>query len=94
MQRIVAWWNSLIAHLEPLGPRQDPYYFLVVVHGGFLSSLLADLVESGKVEREENMLGIHRRFNCSVSLVDIAETGVPKLVKRDIKHLAARHGRH
>jgi len=89
MQRFVAWWNWLIAHIESLGPRQDPYYFLFVVHGGFLSSLLANLVESGKVEREEDvLLGIHRCFNCSVSLVDIAETGVPKLVKfGDIKHL-------
>ena len=89
MQRIVAWWDSLIAHIESLGPRQDPYYILVVVHGGFLSSLLADLVESGKVEREEDvLLGIHRCFNCSVSLVDVAEKGVPKLVKfGDIKHL-------
>jgi 2,3-bisphosphoglycerate-dependent phosphoglycerate mutase len=88
-QRIVAWWDSLIAHIESLGPRQDPYYFLVVVHGGFLSGLLADLVESGKVEREEDvLLGIHRCFNCSISLVDIAETGVSKLVKfGDIKHL-------
>ena len=49
MQRIVAWWNSLIAYIESLGTRQDPYYFLVV-HSGFLSSLLADLVESGKEE--------------------------------------------
>lgn len=89
MQRIVAWWDSLIAHIDSLSPRQDPYYFLVVVHGGFISSLLADLVENGKVEREEDvLLGVHRCFNCSVSLVDIAETGVPKLVKfGDIKHL-------
>lgn len=89
MQRIVAWWDSLIEHIESLGPRQNPYYFLVVVHGGFLSSLLADLVESGKVKREEDVvLGIHRCFNCSISLVDIAETGVPKLVKfGEIKHL-------
>lgn len=88
-QRFVAWWNSLIAHIESLGPRKDPYYILVVVHGGFLSSLLADLVESGKVEREEDvLLGVHRCFNCSVSLIDIAETGLPKLVKfGDIKHL-------
>jgi broad specificity phosphatase PhoE len=88
-KRFVAWWNSLIAHIESLGPRQDPYYFLVVVHGGFLNSLLTDLVESGKVEREEDvLLGIHRCFNCSVSLINIAETSVPKLVKYgDIKHL-------
>jgi probable phosphoglycerate mutase len=89
MQRIVTWWDSLTAHIESLGPRQVPYYILVVVHGGFLSSLLSELVKSGKVEREDGvLLGIHRCFNCSVSLVDIAETGVRKLVKfGDIKHL-------
>ena len=89
MQRIVAWWNSLIAHIESLGPREDPYNILVVVHGGFLSSLLGDLVQNGKVERGEDVvLGIHRCFNCSVSLVETSETGVPKLVKfGDIKHL-------
>ena len=88
-QRIVAWWDSLIAHIKSLGPRQDPYYFLVVVHGGFLSSLLSDLIENGKVVHEEDvLLGIHKCFNCSVSLVDIVETGVPRLVKfGDIKHL-------
>ena len=88
-QRFTAWWNSLIEHIDSLGPRQDPYYFLVVVHGGFVSSLLANLVESRKVECEEGvLLGSHRCFNCSVSLVDIAETGVPKIVKfGEIEHL-------
>ena len=88
-QRMLAWWNSLIAHIESLGPRQDPYHILVVVHGGFLNGLISDLVESGKVECGEGvLLGLQRCFNCSVSLIDIAETGVPKLVKfGDIKHL-------
>jgi broad specificity phosphatase PhoE len=88
-QRIMAWWDSLVAHIASSDSKSTPYHILVVSHGAFLNKLVTELVESRNAERQEDVvLGIDRCFNGSVTLIEIRETGSVIVVKYgDIDHL-------
>jgi broad specificity phosphatase PhoE len=89
LQRIMTWWNSIRAHIASLESRSDPYHLLVVAHGRFLKTLVRNLVNSGKAEREEKVVvGLRSCFNCSVTLLETGAIGVVKVIKYgDIEHL-------
>ena len=88
LQRIMSWWNSIVAHIASPGPRSDPYNLLVVTHGRFLKTLIRGLVNSGKAELRDKAVELRSLPNCSVTLLEIRETGVVEIVKYgDIEHM-------
>jgi broad specificity phosphatase PhoE len=89
--RIMAWWDSLITDIAALDSQAQvrPYNILVVAHGGFINGLATKLVDNGRARRREGLdLGIHRCFNCSISLIEIEDSGSAMVTKYgDIEHL-------
>ncbi|KAK0496832.1 phosphoglycerate mutase-like protein [Armillaria luteobubalina] len=91
VKRSLSWWdNSIRHHLETLPDRATPYHILVVSHGGFISTLIKNLVAKKRIAKAVNG-DDWRCYNCSVSVIDIRKDGKAELVQySDISHLGSR----
>ncbi|KAG7448246.1 phosphoglycerate mutase-like protein [Guyanagaster necrorhizus] len=86
--RSLSWWeNSVRRHIETLPERAMPYHILVVSHGGFISTLIKNLLAKKRIAKVVSV-DDWRCYNCSVSIIDIRKDGKAELVQySDISHL-------
>lgn len=83
-----AWWEELVQMLLGLKDRDEPYNVLAVSHGGFIGTLVRQLIQTQNV-RNERMLVVQRTLlNCSISLIELNDDGEGLLVKySDVEHM-------
>lgn len=89
-ERTLAWWRKdIVEYTASLPPREDPYNILVVSHGGFLGTLVKNLIRNGEVSLEKEVVILALLPNVSVSLIEWdGERG--RLVRYgDASHLSA-----
>ncbi|KZT09615.1 phosphoglycerate mutase-like protein [Laetiporus sulphureus 93-53] len=91
--RATKWWRATILQyvstLKASGHRSGPpSCVLVVSHGGYISRLLATLLESGHVRCEDGVQVSGKCWNASISVVEVDEKGQGILVSySDTTHL-------
>jgi len=85
--RAMAWWrDAIVACTAPLSIGREPYNILVVSHGGFISTLVKNLIRSSKVTSDAVKI-LPSLPNVSVSVIEW-DGEIWRLVKYgDISHL-------
>ncbi|KAK0463578.1 phosphoglycerate mutase-like protein [Desarmillaria tabescens] len=87
--RSLSWWDDSIRHhLETLPDRATPYRILVVSHGGFISTLIKNLLAKKCIAKAVNV-NDWRCYNCSVSIIDIRKDKAEIVQYSDISHLGS-----
>ncbi|KAJ4478476.1 phosphoglycerate mutase-like protein [Lentinula aciculospora] len=90
LDRALSWWDmEIIKRLAGAGGNR-PQEVLVVSHGGFISSLVKNLISSGRVEAKPEQVTNWTCFNLSITTIDMKEGSKPLLVSySNISHLKA-----
>ncbi|OCH86900.1 phosphoglycerate mutase-like protein [Obba rivulosa] len=90
VERATAWWETtIVGYTRLLRPeaREGPAHVLAVSHGGFIGTLITNLISSGKVRCAEGVR-VGRCWNTSISVVELDEHGTGTLVRYgDVAHL-------
>ncbi|KAH7874826.1 histidine phosphatase superfamily [Lentinula edodes] len=90
LDRALSWWDTDIVEGLTGTPRKVPREVLVVSHGGFISSLVRNLISSGRIEAEPEQVTNWTCFNLSITTIDFEEGIKPRLVSySNISHLEA-----
>ncbi|KAJ3809892.1 phosphoglycerate mutase-like protein [Lentinula lateritia] len=90
LERALSWWDTDIVKGLTGTPGKVPREVLVVSHGGFISSLVRNLISSGRIEAEPGQVTNWTCFNLSVTTIDLEEGIKPRLVSySNISHLEA-----
>lgn len=80
------WWDKHIAQEMKSNTSQRPHEVLVVSHGGCISTMVKNLMQSGRVEAQEVINWTV--YNVSITTIEIEGNGKGRLVKySDISHL-------
>lgn len=88
--RATSWWNQRALHrTASFPPRDTPYHILVVTHGGFIRTLVKNLIQSRKARCDEGVV-IWKCFNSSVTIIEVGNDRKGIIMKyADISHLGA-----
>ena len=88
ISRTVSWWDKVIlAGMESLPPKSDPYNILAVTHGGFIGTMTRNLIQSRRVKCARGVV-VWRCANTSVTLIELDGSSQGTLVKYgDITHM-------
>ncbi|KAI0929178.1 hypothetical protein AcV5_006513 [Taiwanofungus camphoratus] len=90
--RAARWWNNtILRYAESLQARESmqgkPAHVLVVSHGGYIGRLIANLIESGRVQCAQGLV-LSKCWNASISMVELNRDGKGQLVTySDTTHL-------
>jgi len=88
--RAAGWWNQrILGHV--LSKRnldaEEPMSVVVTTHGGFITTLVRDLIGSRKVKCGKGVV-IWKCFNASVTVIEVGENRKGMLVAyADVSHL-------
>ncbi|PCH37881.1 phosphoglycerate mutase-like protein [Wolfiporia cocos MD-104 SS10] len=92
--RAARWWtNTIIRYVEDLKARDraeepSPACILAVSHGGYISRLVAKLLESGRIKCAEGATVNTKVWNASITVIDVYEDGQGVLLSyADTTHL-------
>ncbi|KIK61872.1 hypothetical protein GYMLUDRAFT_165389 [Collybiopsis luxurians FD-317 M1] len=78
--RAFAWWDTEIIQGISKATKYTPLEILVVSHGGFISSLVRNLIASGRVTVEREVTD-WVCYNVSVTTIEVEEGGKAKLAR-------------
>ncbi|KAJ3760805.1 phosphoglycerate mutase-like protein [Lentinula raphanica] len=88
LKRALSWWDTDIVAGSTNTPGKTPHELLVVSHGGFISSLVKNLISSGRVEAEAGQVTNWTCLNLSITTIEMEKGLKPRLVRySDISHL-------
>ncbi|KAF7778559.1 hypothetical protein Agabi119p4_2904 [Agaricus bisporus var. burnettii] len=69
-KRTLTWWRkNIVEYTATMVPREEPYNILAVSHGGFLGTLVKNLVGAGDLRLVEGVV-LASLPNASVSLIE------------------------
>jgi broad specificity phosphatase PhoE len=87
--RALAWWrDKIVAPIASLPEREQSYNILVVSHGGFIKTMVRNLIQSRQLASDRESL-LHSLSNTSISLIEW-DGKAWKLVRYgDVSHLSA-----
>ncbi|KAH9952087.1 phosphoglycerate mutase-like protein [Amylocystis lapponica] len=89
--RATQWWAETIVPYAASQTRRSegkgPAHVLIVSHGGYISKMIYNLLDSGRVQAQAGMV-TGRCWNASVSVIEVGEDGQGTLVVySDTTHL-------
>jgi probable phosphoglycerate mutase len=91
--RTVSWWEKIILkRTASLTPRSDPYNILVVTHGGFIGTMVRNLIQAKQMKCKQGVV-IWRCANTSVTVIEVDRNRQGTVVKYgDTSHMKRNEG--
>ncbi|KAJ3980134.1 phosphoglycerate mutase-like protein [Lentinula detonsa] len=88
LDRALSWWDTEIIAKFAATPGNVPHEVLVVSHGGFISSLVKNLISSGRVLAGPEQVANWTCLNLSITTIVVQEGSKPTLASySDTSHL-------